>query len=160
MSNSLFKTCALICAGALQFFIGNSYAEDWTYAAADKCKIASPTQGEITPTGSAQRVTSRLAFIDCPLVKEASSYAISRIEISVQKENTDPNKAINCLLYQSNKYDVDYQSIVNSFTKSQGQTTLTLIPPETLLNSKGYAGIHCVAWQDDLIWGVRYKQVN
>lgn len=158
MSKLKFNLAAMLALFALMTPLF-SHAEDWTFAAYQKCRIYNQ-MGNVSLWGTGLIGKDPFSVIYCPLVKEVANIAITYVNVAVEKRTSDPNKAVTCILVQTSADDDTYTSVTSAYTQVVGKKTLVLTAPTTLYNYSGYAGVLCTLHKDDVIYGVRYKQVN
>lgn len=147
----LYTVKTLLVLGAL-ICSPNVFAEDWAVPTNGNCKVS---YGTTAPALLGLRATSTSVAVSCNLVKEVGSNSLQNVWVRVKHSG---GSAPFCMLYSQAPTSTTSKSTIK-YASYVGVQSIYMPLPSTQYYS-GYSNVTCWLYKDDIIYGVRYKQIN
>ncbi|BFM04882.1 hypothetical protein [Halioxenophilus aromaticivorans] len=129
-------------------------AEDWTMSAEAYCET---NLGNTVYSQGGLKASGGTAVVKCPLIKESATDAITD-SYARMKRATSTGAQPFCYIVSKNNWGSINQYTYGYAANHTGNQSVRM-QPSTQYHS-GYADMYCVLFQNDVLFGVRYKQKN
>lgn len=154
MNSRSYITTALMVVSSIFAFSGSAQAEDWTISAVGSCRTA---LGSTVESGGGLRASGGTAVVACPLTKEVTGNALQNVWARLKRASATGAKAFCDISYKDWDGDPNVLGYGWSTDTTAAQSVSVAIPTQY---TSGYADLYCVLYNNDTLYGVRYKQLN
>ncbi len=153
--NTFLKLCLPLALIGSSFVTSSAaHAEDWTISAPGSC---STSLGKTVNSGGGIKATGGTAVVVCPLSKEVVANALTGVYARIKRASSggaDPFCDVSNVDWDGSPSAIGY-GFANTSTNPQSVTVS--IPTQYL---SGYSDVYCVLNNNDILYGIRYKQKN
>ena len=144
----------LVVAGATLMSPASALAEDWAISAPGSCRAA---LGSVVNSGGGVKASGGTAVVVCPLTKEVTSDALINVYARMERASisgADPFCDVNNVDWDGSPTSIGYGFAADI---SGPQSVSVSIPTQYY---SGYSDVYCVLNNNDILYGIRYRQNN
>lgn len=146
------KMLPLLCASVV--VSGSVMAEDWAISAAASCETE---LGTTVASGGGIKASGGTAVVSCPFVKEVVGNAMLNVYARMKRASTNGASSF-CYLISTAPYGSPSDSSYGYPSNTTATQSVSVPLPDQYYS--GYQDLYCVLVNNDILYGVRYKQKN